>query len=203
MVLLLVVLVIVGIGIMLASVQVFLTCWTLRGKSLARTSMPGRFRVSILKPLCGLEDGLEENLESFTRLRNGSYEVVLSIADHSDPALEVVNRVLKRYPDAPFSLLVGGPVVSGVTNPKVERLITAAAAARGEILFISDSNIRVSPEDVSRTVALFGDPSVGCVSNPFVAEGSNSFGAIIEGLQTLLLAIQRFGGRGRTTEAPG
>jgi ceramide glucosyltransferase len=33
--------------------------------------------VSILKPLCGLEDDLEGNLESFARLTGGGYEVVV------------------------------------------------------------------------------------------------------------------------------
>lgn len=37
--------------------------------------------VSILEPLCGLEDELRENLISFTALEGVSYEVILSVAD--------------------------------------------------------------------------------------------------------------------------
>src|SRR6185312_8723400 len=39
-------------------------------------------RVSILKPLCGLEDELEENLASFANLTGPSYVVIYSFADH-------------------------------------------------------------------------------------------------------------------------
>ena len=37
-----------------------------------------------------------------------------------------------------------------LSNPKVERLVAAARVARGEILFVSDSNVRVEPGDVAR-----------------------------------------------------
>jgi len=45
-----------------------------------------RRRVSILKPVCGVDDGLEANLESFAALRGVDYEVIVSIADPADAA---------------------------------------------------------------------------------------------------------------------
>jgi ceramide glucosyltransferase len=76
-----------------------------------------------------------------------------------------------------------------MTNRKVERLVAAAAVARGEILFISDSNARVASRDVARTVAAFDDPSVGCVSNVFVARGAETLGARIEALHLLTFVV--------------
>jgi len=142
-------------------------------------------RVSILKPVSGLEDGLEENLASFAKLSDISYEVIMSVADADDPAIEVIERVKSRFPQAPFSLVVGGNTNGRVRNPKVERLLAAMPHARGEIIFISDSNIRVTSDFLSRTVKEFDDRSVGCVSNLFIAEGAKSFGAAIESLYLL------------------
>ena len=70
---------------------------------LPRRPLPRRDdpRLSILKPLRGLDDGLEENLASFAALRGVDYEVVLSVADPKDPALDAVARVRARYPEAP------------------------------------------------------------------------------------------------------
>lgn len=141
--------------------------------------------LSILKPVCGLDDELEENLVSFTRLRGVSYEVIISAEEWDDPALEVVRRVMQQHRFAPFRIVVDGGSRSGVVNRKVERLIAAAAVARGNVLLISDSNVRVEPDDVARTMAAFDDPRVGCVSNLFTGSGAESFGATIESLHLL------------------
>jgi ceramide glucosyltransferase len=155
--------------------------------SLGSASQPAGFTptVSILKPLCGLDDELEENLESFARLEGVTYELIASIADPADPAIAVFERVRSRYPEAPFRLVTGGTFGPDPKNRKVERLIFAAREARGEILLVSDSNVRVEPGDVARTVAHFADPAVGCVSNVFRGEGARSFGARIEAMHLL------------------
>ncbi|MFN7986811.1 MAG: glycosyltransferase [Thermoanaerobaculia bacterium] len=155
----------------------------------AASTAAARPRLSILKPLRGLDDGLEENLASFATLRGIDYEVVLSVADRKDPALDVVARVRARFPDAPFFLVVGGAPEGRIGNPKVERLVAAARVARGDLLLVSDSNVRVAPDDVARTVALFEDPSVGCVSNLFVGSGARDLGAIVESLHLLTFVV--------------
>ena len=142
--------------------------------------------MSILKPLCGLDDELAANLESFARIEGVSHEVILSVADPNDPALAVVSLVRAKHPLALFRVVTGGVFAPEPKNRKVERLIAGARAARGEILLISDSNVRVEPDDIARTVALFADPRVGCVSNVFRAEGARSLGARIEALHLLM-----------------
>jgi ceramide glucosyltransferase len=141
--------------------------------------------ISILKPVCGLDDELEENLLSFVALEGIRYEVIVSAEEWDDPALEVVRRVLRRHPGAPFRIVVDGGSRQGVVNRKVERLVAAARAAAGEIFFISDSNMRVEPDDFAKTVALFRDERVGCVSNLFTGCGAKTLGATIESLHLL------------------
>jgi ceramide glucosyltransferase len=141
--------------------------------------------VSILKPVCGLDDELEENLVSFTSLRGVRYEVIVSAEEWDDPAVEIVRRVMREYPSAPFRLVVEAGSRTGVVNRKVERLITAARAAAGDILFISDSNVRVEPDDLAATIVPFDDPRVGCVSNLFTGAGARTPGATLESLHLL------------------
>ena len=145
--------------------------------------------VSILKPVCGLEDDLEGNLESFVNLSGVDYEVLLSVADPSDPAIAVVQRVVERFPRAPFRLIIGGDPALESGNRKVARLIAATPYARGETLFISDANVRVEPGDVAETIAAFRDPRVGCVSNLFTGAGATSFGASMESLHLLSFVV--------------
>lgn len=170
------------VGTLLTTVQALLVRRFGRRKPAAR---PRPEFVSILKPVCGLDDELEENLRSFTRLHGMRYEVIVSAEEWEDPALEVVRRVMREHPRAPFRIVVDGGSRAGVVNRKVERLIAAARVARGDVFFISDSNVRVERDDFMRTLAALDDPRTGCVSNVFTGAGARTLGATIESLHLL------------------
>ncbi|HEY2321843.1 MAG TPA: glycosyltransferase, partial [Thermoanaerobaculia bacterium] len=148
-----------------------------------------RRRVSILKPVCGVDDELEANLESFAKMRGVPYEVIVSIADLQDPALPIVERVMARHTNVAWKLVIGGDAKLEAYNRKVARLIAAMPHATGDILLISDSNVRVEPEDLAMTVRAFDDPLVGCVSNLFTGAGARTFGASIESLHLLSFVV--------------
>ena len=178
--------VVVAVALLLTTIQALLV-WRFRSPLPAARGEgqgEGPF-VSILKPVCGLDDELEENLLSFVALEGIRYEVIVSAEEWDDPALEVVRRVLRRHPGAPFRLVVDGGSRRGVVNRKVERLIAATRVAAGDIFFISDSNVRVEPSDFAKTIAAFAGPRVGCVSNLFTGAGARTLGATIESLHLL------------------
>jgi len=135
--------------------------------------------ISILKPLCGVDDDLEANLECFASLGHPAYEVILGVKDTRDPAYPVALAAVARWPDVmKLEMQHGEPGL----NPKVNQLITLAAAARYDILLISDSNTRVGPgylEEISRA---FEDPTVGCVSHPVSGVGEQSLGSLMDNL---------------------
>jgi len=164
-----------------------------RGPHAAGPSRPDAFfrrhRVSILKPVCGLDDDLEANLESFAALQGVNFEVIVSIADANDPALPLVERVMHRNRSVAWKLVVGGDPSRESGNRKIARLIAAMPHARGNVIFISDSNVRVQPDDVAQTIAALDDPRAGCVSNLFTASGAQSLGASIESLHLLSFVV--------------
>ncbi|HXI12152.1 MAG TPA: glycosyltransferase [Thermoanaerobaculia bacterium] len=193
------------VGSVITSVQVFLTWRFRRKRRFFRPGLKGRLStqfsrqadstpatpfVSILKPVCGLDDELEQNLESFMQLEGVNYELIISIEDADDPALAVVRHVAAAHPDRALSLVVGPePLARNSPNRKVARLIAAARVAKGEIIFISDSNIRVRAEDIRKTLEAFEDERTGCVSNLFVGTGAFDFGATIESLHLLSFVV--------------
>lgn len=136
--------------------------------------------VSILRPLKGAEPDLAENLESFYRLDYPEYEIVLSFASPTDPAVEPARRVADAHPNVPTAFVFDSREPGA--NPKVSRLIHAMTRARHAVLLISDADVRARPEFLRETVAELADPSVGLVSNPFRAAGSGSLGSAIESL---------------------
>ena len=149
----------------------------LRGPRPPRLTTPA---VSVLKPLCGVDDGLPENLESFAALDYPDYEVLLGVRSPDDPAAEVARRAIARHPGR-FRLCVqqGEPGL----NPKVNQLLTLARAARGELLVVSDSNVRVRRDYLSEIAALLQDRGVGLVTHPIAGAGAARLGSLLDGLQ--------------------
>ena len=122
-------------------------------------------------------------------MRGIDYEVIFSVADREDPALALLERVRLAHPLAPFRVVVGGDPRLERTNRKVARLVAAEREARGELIVISDSNVRVEPDDIAQTLTAFREPGVGCVSNLFTGDGARSLGAKIESLHLLSFVV--------------
>jgi cellulose synthase/poly-beta-1,6-N-acetylglucosamine synthase-like glycosyltransferase len=51
-------------------------------------------------------------------------------------------------------------------------MLEAASGTAVPVIF--DSNVRVEPDDIAKTIALFRDPGVGCVSNLFTGDRARS-----------------------------
>ena len=62
--------------------------------------------VTVLKPLCGAEPGLYENLRSFCLQDYPEFQIVFGVGDIADPALAVVARVVAEFPDLPIAVVI-------------------------------------------------------------------------------------------------
>eukprot|EP01122_Echinamoeba_exundans_P012076 TRINITY_DN497_c0_g1_i2.p1 TRINITY_DN497_c0_g1~~TRINITY_DN497_c0_g1_i2.p1 ORF type:complete len:385 (-),score=60.94 TRINITY_DN497_c0_g1_i2:179-1333(-) len=138
--------------------------------------------ISIIKPLCGIDDELEENLISFAVLSYKNYEVLLGIPSVTDPAYELAQRLIQRFPNR-FRIVLEEPCEGA--NPKVRQLITLAKHAKHDILVVSDSNVRAVPNYLFDIADNLADPSVGCITHPIVGLGENNFAALMENLQVI------------------
>jgi ceramide glucosyltransferase len=165
---------VLGLGILLAQ------WWALRrhvgGRLEPATRRPP---VSILKPLCGLDDGLEQNLESFAALDWPDLEVLLGVRSDRDAAWPLARAMARRLPGR-FRVVVqrGEPG----HNPKVNQLVTLAGAARHDLLVVSDSNVRVGPEYLDEIAALLEDPKVGLVTHLIAGAGERRLGSLFDHL---------------------
>jgi len=106
--------------------------------------------VSILKPLKGTDEGLEENLESFFQLNYPQFEILFSVADPQDPAAILVKKLKEKYLSVKAELICE-PQSLG-PNPKVNNLISSYQRAQNDVVLISDSNIRVPKDYLKRLV---------------------------------------------------
>ena len=137
--------------------------------------------LTIFKPLKGQDEGLEENLRSFFRQDYPTFQLLFGVAEATDPAIEVVERLMREFPDRDAHLVVGTPAFG--LNPKVENLAAMEPHRRHETILISDSNVRVRPTYLRETACYLADPGVGLVSNLFAGVDEEHFGAALENLQ--------------------
>lgn len=111
--------------------------------------------VSILKPLAGLDLGLESNLRTFFEQNYPSFEILFAVRDASDPAAQVVQDLQRDYPEIPSRLLIAGE--SPYPNAKVYSLDRMLSVAANDLVVMSDSDIRVTPDFLRTVSAEFQD----------------------------------------------
>lgn len=118
--------------------------------------------ISILKPLCGDEAGLFDNLASFCRQDYPVSQLVFGVQDPGDPAIAVVRRLMADHPQCDISLVIEGGPRSG--NLKVANLQNMLPAARYDVIVIADSDMRVGPDYLAEVTAPLGDNGTGLVT---------------------------------------
>lgn len=145
--------------------------------ALSRRPDPGpAVPVSVLRPICGLENNLAETLES-TFSATGPYEVIFCAADPEDPAIPLARGIMARHPEVPAQVLVGDDRVSG--NPKLNNLVKGWKAARHDRILMSDSNVLLPPDYLQRCLAEFR-ADTGLVSSPPIGTRPDGFAARLE-----------------------
>ncbi len=118
--------------------------------------------VTLLKPLCGMEPGLEANLTSFFQQQYPSFEIIFGARRGDDSALDVVRRIRDKYPSLPVKIVATGDPVG--PNAKVCSLVKMYAHAAHDYLIISDSDVHVAPNYIAEIVSPLLQPGNGMVT---------------------------------------
>jgi ceramide glucosyltransferase len=136
--------------------------------------------VSNLKPIRGIDPDAYENFASFCRQDYPDYELLFCVGDKDDPAVAILDRLKRDFPDRRIRVLVGSG--SNAPNDKVAKLARLVSEAHNEIVVISDSDVRARPDYLRTLVAPLADPAVGAVTCLYVPIKEKSFA---ESLQTI------------------
>ena len=150
------------------------------------TGTPG---VSVLKPLCGHDEGLEENVASFFAQEYPNYEIIFGVHRSDDAAVAVVQKIVQQYSGGRVQtrLIVTGE--SPLPNAKAFSLNRLVREAKHELLVMCDSDVRVEPDLLSRLTREFQDSRVGLITCPYRAVAGRSVWSRMEaiGMNTELL----------------
>lgn len=146
----------------------------------AQEVQPSEEGVSLLIPVCGIDEGAWENWSSFCQQNYPNYEVLFGVLDPEDPAVPLLKELAAKYPDR-VKLLIG--LKPRGINYKDSNLSYLLEAAQHEIIIFADSDIRVIPDYISIVTAPLKDPKVGMVTCGYV--GKNP--------RTIVAALASFG----------
>ena len=115
--------------------------------------------VTILKPLCGQEPNLFENLDTFCRQSYaGPVQLVFGVQNVADPAIAVVRRLQEAHPALCIDLVIDARQHG--SNRKVSNLINMAEQIAHDVIVLADSDMVVKPDYLERVVAELSAPGV-------------------------------------------
>jgi ceramide glucosyltransferase len=133
--------------------------------------------VTVLRPVRGLENYIEETLRSTFELDYPHYEIIFCVADADDPVIAVVERLIADYPAVDARLLVGDSAISA--NPKLNNLAKGWRAARYDWILMADSNVLMPRDQLQRMLSEWSEDT-GLVCSPPVGTAAHNLWAELE-----------------------
>ena len=133
--------------------------------------------MSLIRPVCGVDNFAEETLRSAYRLDYPVYEVIFCVADPDDPVVPLVNRIMAAYPAIPSRLLFGHDRVS--VNPKLNNCVKGWHAAQHDWVVMADSNVLMPRDYLQRCLAAW-KPKTGLVCSTPIGSQPGNFWAEME-----------------------
>jgi ceramide glucosyltransferase len=123
--------------------------------------------VTIVRPVCGLDNFVEETLRTSFELAYPAFELIFCVASAHDPVVPVARKLIAAHPGVPAQLLIGDDRIS--TNPKLNNCVKGWRAAAHPFIAIADSNVLMPPDYIQRLLAawqsdtgLVCSPPLGC-----------------------------------------
>ena len=148
-----------------------------RPPAYALEASPDSVPVSIVLPLCGLDNYIEDTMRSAFRLDYPRYELIFCVAHPDDAAVPLVNRMMADHPWIDARLLIGDERISD--NPKLNNVFKGWREASHRFVSICDSNVLLPLDYLQRLLAQF-DPQTGLVCSPPIGCRPEGFFAEVE-----------------------
>lgn len=137
----------------------------------------GTPRVTLLRPVCGVDPFDAETLGSSFTQGYPDYEIIFCAPSATDAAIPLVRSLIAAHPHILAQLLVGQVQVT--QNPKLNNLFNGWQAATSDWVCMTDSNLLLPPDYLRRVVGAWG-PDTGLVSCPPTGSRPDGLAASIE-----------------------
>ncbi|MGD0332227.1 MAG: ceramide glucosyltransferase [Xanthobacteraceae bacterium] len=134
------------------------------GEPLSRRKLPP---VSLVRPLCGIDNYAADTLRSTFELDYPLCEILFCVASAKDPVVPLIEALMAEHAGTGAQLLIGDERVS--SNPKLNNVLKGWRAAEHEWIVLADSNVLMPRDYIQLLFAnwrtdtgLVASPPVGC-----------------------------------------
>lgn len=179
-----------------------MTCVQLGSTMIARRRCPARRvalkppssapSVSVIRPVCGIDNFAADTLRSGFLLEYPAYEQIFCVADPMDPIVPLLRRLSAAHPAIPTRILTGNDRIS--SNPKLNNCVKGWRAAHHEWVVMADSNVMMPRDYLQRCLAAW-KPDTGLVcSTPIGSQPENIWAELECGFLNTLQARWQYVG---------
>ena len=147
------------------------------GRKGPRRGVIGQPRISLLRPVCGLDAFDDETLRSSFTQNYPDYEIIFCAPRQDDLVVPLVRRLIAEHRGVSARLLIGLDPISG--NPKLNNLWKGWQAADADWICMTDSNLLL-PDDYLSSLAASWGPETGLVSGPPIGIRPDGLGGSLE-----------------------
>ncbi len=119
--------------------------------------------VSLVRPLCGIDNYATDTLRSTFGLDYPRCEILFCVASAKDPVIPLIKTLMAEQPAADAKLLVGDERVSN--NPKLNNVLKGWRAAKHDWIVLADSNVLMPRDYIERLFASWR-ADTGLVASP-------------------------------------
>ena len=130
-------------------------------------SVEGFPPVSLVRPLCGIDNYAGDTLHSTFALDYPRCEILFCVASAKDPVVPLIESLMAQHPEAGARLLIGDERVSN--NPKLNNVLKGWREASHDWIVLADSNVLMPNDYITRLFAswradtgLVASPPIGC-----------------------------------------
>jgi ceramide glucosyltransferase len=170
-----------GVAVLLHRVGMWAT-WRYLARRPAATPAHALPPLTLLKPIKGGEDELEQNLRSFYEQDYpGELQVVFASTEANDPGIAVARKIAAEYPAIQTEILLARGDFG--LNPKVCNIQAALLASRHDLVLQSDANVRLPPGYLRSLVGQMLAEDASLIGSVIIGVGERSPAATLENLQ--------------------
>jgi ceramide glucosyltransferase len=152
-----------GLALLIHLASVIVAIVRCRPPQVALPPMRGAPPVTIVRPVCGVDNFVEDTLASSFRLDYPHYEMIFCVAQARDPVVPILRALMAAHRRIPARLLIGDDPVSA--NPRLNNCVKGWDAAAHDWIVIADSNVLMPRDYIQRLLAAW-PPNCGLVCAP-------------------------------------
>ena len=129
--------------------------------------------ISIVRPVCGIDNFVAETLASSFFLDYPNYEMIFCVASADDPAVELIQRLIASHPQIASKLLIGDDRISA--NPKLNNCVKGWKASCHEWIILADCNVLLPKDFLQRMLGAWRSDTGLVCSTPIGARPKGFF----------------------------